>query len=63
MPQASGDTRQFFPNLSKLGIAIVEHLVEKTIGDAFVEEIKDLTLRSKLKIRWAGSPTRGSGLH
>ena len=39
MTKASRDTPQRFPNLSKLGIAILEHLVESTLGEAAIEEV------------------------
>src|SRR5688572_18954604 len=40
MTKASTDPPQRFPNLSKLGIAILEHLVASTIGEAAIEEVK-----------------------
>lgn len=40
MSKSSDEFPQRWPNLGKLGIAILENLVEKTIGQAAIEEVK-----------------------
>ena len=40
MAKSSEEERQRYPNLGKLSVAILEHLVESTLGESAIEEVK-----------------------
>ncbi len=40
MEKSSEEEHQRFPNLSNLSIAILEHLVESTLGKSAIDEVK-----------------------
>jgi hypothetical protein len=61
MAKLHDERRQRSPNLGRLGIAIEEHLVEKIIGQAAIDEVKKPYAEKQI-VDALGEARRGDGV-